>query len=110
MNKRERTLLVVLLALLIAVGGWAGYYFAYRKPMDALEARIARAQEGYGKDSREIELSNAEIEQIFKRNPHLRQWQVISLPDYKPPTDKTRTPEEVAKHLKDVQGTYGSYL
>jgi hypothetical protein len=110
MNKRERILLMTLLGLLIAVGGWAGYYFTYRKPMEALQGRTAKAQKDYADKKLEIDRSNAEIEQILKRNPHLRQWRQISLPDVPVAPGKTKTPEEAAKHLNEVGADYSNYL
>jgi hypothetical protein len=110
MNKRERFLLFVLLGLLIVVGGWALYYFVYQKPMDALNARMELAKKDL--DTKEREKQNAlnEIEQTKQRNPHLREWKKISLPEAKLEPGKTRTPDEVEKHTKVVQADYQEYL
>jgi hypothetical protein len=107
MNQRERTLLIVLLGLVIVVGGYGGYYFAYKVPMAQWTDRRDRAEKEAGTKSAEINQYDAEMKQILKRDPRLSQWKSISLPEA--PNGK-KSGDEAGKHLAHVQGDYAKYL
>jgi len=110
MNKRERILLFTLVGLLIVGGGWAMYYFFHRKPMDQIDQRIERVQNEIRQKEQEEQTIAKNKEKIELRNPHLRYWKQISLPEVKLAAGKTRTPEDTAKHLAQVEVKYEQYL
>ncbi len=110
MNKRERTLLFALLGLLICVGGYGMFYFLYQKPMEALDRRLADAEGEIQTKNLELAAGLKEREQIYQRNPHLKVWPKVSLPEMVVPAGKNKTPDETLKHLSQVQVDYQRYL
>ncbi len=114
MNARERRLGLLLIGVLIVGGGWGWYLFVGRALGEARD-RLATARADLDKKEEEKARVDAEVAGVLKRDPRLKEWRKISLPE----TPKL-TPEEVKKgvtldelkkhHLGDLQIQYEKFL
>lgn len=99
MNSRERFLLGILIVIVAVLG------YLMMQPFSQLRQRLETAQKDIDAKADELKRENTEIEKIAQRDPRLSQWRVLSLPE-----SKTRTPEEMARHISGIQVDYEKYL
>src|SRR5215475_14051972 len=101
MTARERTLLMIVLGLGVAVIGIFLFENFFHRPYSNLSESI-RAREGtVAEKEQAINKERDDVARLQKNNPRLLAWDKISLPD-----NRDNRPEEVKRLLSKLQITY----
>ena len=111
MNPRERTLLTVLFVLIGVLGTAAVFYFFFYQEYADLSSQVAADSEKLAEKKKALKEAEDERDRLLTTNPHLKDWQQLSL-SYLPPTKNgaKHSLEETNKHIADVQRRYQDNL
>src|SRR5689334_6171717 len=105
MNQRERVLAVGLLALVLLLGGAFLFHLFFYEPLGMIKNRISSAEKDLETKKGELDQLTKDRERALRLDPRLKEWRTLSIPE-----SKGRKPDEVTKHLEDMQRKYEQFL